>query len=421
MGKVSDKLTAGWMATGWSVSTGMPTSNAAGNHEADANAVSAEENEADVATVAAHNLTADNLLSKQVDAEDIKAADIHSAVDAPGMADAERDAVGLENLQGGDMDAKNVTLHANAEAAVAKAKADADAASAKAKADADAASAKAKADADAAVAKTKADADAKANADAERARKAIAAKERQDTEEREERERKEQVASSRSATARHKPTFAKLVSPSATPPPSPKVTPTMSDKAKTLVASIATTSISERVGSAFGVDAYVVKLVVMVWVLCFIMWGLMSELACTVLGFAYPMYQSFKALTGGQPAMVARWLRYWVTFAVLSICEIIFYPVLSQNRHHHLVRFVFIVWLFLPQTCGADKVYNWIVRPLMKVNSRRIDGYLSSTAVEVSDAVRSSAPLKATAVQGLAKVTTKAALATMQAASDKGN
>jgi len=207
-----------------------------------------------------------------------------------------------------------------------------------------------------------------------------------------------------------------------TPPGSPAMQRTMSEKATqkamSMVESLATVSISERVGNALGVDALVVKLLVIAWVIGFAMWGLMNELTCTALGYAYPMYESFKALAGGQPALVARWLRYWVTFAVLSLCESLFYYFLRQNQYHHLVRFFFIVWMFLPQTCGSDRVYNWTIRPLLRANRARIDRCIYSTTAEVSGAVRDS-KIKDKAVQGLAQVTTKAALATMQAGSDK--
>jgi len=107
-------------------------------------------------------------------------------------------------------------------------------------------------------------------------------------------------------------------------------------------------------------------------VLGFVMWGLTGELLCITLGCLYPMYASFRALDDGDPKQVSRWLIYWVVFAAYLLTDSMFHMLLCWIPFYSILRLVLIVWLFMP-TGGADCVYNWVLRPILRKYRESID------------------------------------------------
>lgn len=110
----------------------------------------------------------------------------------------------------------------------------------------------------------------------------------------------------------------------------------------------------------------------LLWLMCFIFWGFTGELVCSLVAFLYPTYASFKAVEdaahgiAGAEVNVDYWLRYWLTYAFSMLTEGVFYAFLSMVPFYHLIRLVYIVWLFFPATNGAQVVYAWGIAPLLR-------------------------------------------------------
>jgi len=134
-----------------------------------------------------------------------------------------------------------------------------------------------------------------------------------------------------------------------------------------------------------NVQPWVVGAAGSVWMFGFLFWGFTGEILCTALGLLYPMYASFKALEEGQEDEVNQWLTYFTTYAALILAESALYRVLLWVPLYHLLRIVFIVWLFLPSTRGASRVYSWAVAPLLRRYSPRIDSMLAKTAEDFQE------------------------------------
>jgi len=140
------------------------------------------------------------------------------------------------------------------------------------------------------------------------------------------------------------------------------------------------------IADKFGIQPWVVAAACISWTCGFLLWGFTGELVCTIVATLYPMYASFKALEDRESEKdeeVFRWLRYWTTYAALSLGELVSYRMLVWMPFYHLLRILVVIWLFLPATRGADKVYNWVVRPLLSRYSPRIDAALARSADEV--------------------------------------
>merc|ERR1712187_256874 len=120
--------------------------------------------------------------------------------------------------------------------------------------------------------------------------------------------------------------------------------------------------VSQWLGDKFGVTPIVVKIVVMAVCFCFTFFGYFSDVVFLVLGYGYPMYMSFCALAEGEPDLVTRWLRYWVVFAICQVCETCCYYLIYGNSYHHLLRFIFVLWLVSSQAHGSERFYTMVIR-----------------------------------------------------------
>lgn len=117
----------------------------------------------------------------------------------------------------------------------------------------------------------------------------------------------------------------------------------------------------------------------------FLFFGLGGALLCTVVGVAFPVYQSFKAVEAfatmddpdnglyNKAANMQFWLTYWIAFGILTTCEQFLYYIAVWFPFYYPMKIGFLLFLFMPQTRGADKVYRMLISPILKRNQARID------------------------------------------------
>jgi len=134
-----------------------------------------------------------------------------------------------------------------------------------------------------------------------------------------------------------------------------------------------------------GVQPCVIACLGVCWIAGFLLWGFTGEIVCMTAGLAYPMYASFKAVESEQHDELNQWLKYWTTYAALTLIESLFYRMLIWVPFYHLLRILIVLWLFLPSTRGADSIYSWVVGPVLRRYSPRIDAALARSAEDVRD------------------------------------
>lgn len=137
------------------------------------------------------------------------------------------------------------------------------------------------------------------------------------------------------------------------------------------------------IAEKLGVQPWVVGGVGSCWIAGFLLWGFTGELVCMIVGLLYPTYASFKALESGEGDEVMQWLRYWTTYSAISLAENVFYRMMVWLPFYHLLRILVVLWLFLPCSRGADRVYAWVVGPVLRRYSSKIDAALTRSAEEV--------------------------------------
>lgn len=80
-----------------------------------------------------------------------------------------------------------------------------------------------------------------------------------------------------------------------------------------------------------------------------------------------------KAVESKDLADDTQWLTYWCVFAVFALIDTVSEAVLSWFPIYWLAKFIFLVWLYLPSTKGAQKIYKMFLEPFMKKYSKKID------------------------------------------------
>lgn len=83
-----------------------------------------------------------------------------------------------------------------------------------------------------------------------------------------------------------------------------------------------------------------------------------------LVGFLYPSYMSFKSMDANN-GEDTQWLTYWVVFSFFSILEGMAGFIVNLIPFYYMTKTGFILWLYHPQTMGAQSIYASVIRPYM--------------------------------------------------------
>ncbi|CAM9268431.1 unnamed protein product, partial [Phaeothamnion confervicola] len=106
---------------------------------------------------------------------------------------------------------------------------------------------------------------------------------------------------------------------------------------------------------------YLVAGTLIVVALCLIS-GFGAYTICQLTGFLYPAYQSLKAIESAGKEDDTQWLTYWLTFATLNIIEALLSFITDAIPFYFVLKVFFLIWLFLPTTRGAEKMYKNVLK-----------------------------------------------------------
>ncbi|CAB3407487.1 unnamed protein product [Caenorhabditis bovis] len=117
----------------------------------------------------------------------------------------------------------------------------------------------------------------------------------------------------------------------------------------------------------------------------YLIFGHSAQLVCNFMGFVYPAYMSVKAIETSRKEDDTQWLTYWVVFAVLSVLEFFSVQIVSVFPVYWLFKSLFLLYLYLPATMGAAKLYHRFIQPFVAKHSSSIDSRLGRAADKVND------------------------------------
>ena len=105
-----------------------------------------------------------------------------------------------------------------------------------------------------------------------------------------------------------------------------------------------------------------------------LLWAVFGAgLLTNLVALAFPAYASFQAIESEGTEDDVQWLTYWIVYAVFSIPEA-FADILEEYfTFYYPLKLAFSVWLFAPNTRGAEFLYNKFIRKYLLANEKRID------------------------------------------------
>lgn len=106
-----------------------------------------------------------------------------------------------------------------------------------------------------------------------------------------------------------------------------------------------------------------------------------------LVGFAIPAYLSVQALESTSTTDDKQWLTYWISFATLTVIESLALNwVLYWVPRWFVFKTVGLVYLQLPSTRGAAKLYEHVIRPVFVQKKLSQANVQSSFATATSSA-----------------------------------
>ncbi|KAJ1973533.1 hypothetical protein H4R34_005043 [Dimargaris verticillata] len=111
---------------------------------------------------------------------------------------------------------------------------------------------------------------------------------------------------------------------------------------------------------------------------------LLGRLVCHAIGYVYPVYASYKVLKSQHStAELTHWLTYWMVMGLFVPLEFVADTFIFWLPFYNIFKVLLVAWLVLPQTKGANYVYDVLIKPWLVQNEEEIDRYLSRAHSEM--------------------------------------
>ena len=96
--------------------------------------------------------------------------------------------------------------------------------------------------------------------------------------------------------------------------------------------------------------------------LIFVIIGYLEKYITCIVGIVLPTYWSIKAIESNEPDDDKQWLTYWAVYAVFDFLDLFAGFILKIIPFYYILKLIFLIWCFMPNTQGALVVYNHIIK-----------------------------------------------------------
>ncbi|KAJ2770702.1 ER membrane protein DP1/Yop1 [Coemansia nantahalensis] len=99
--------------------------------------------------------------------------------------------------------------------------------------------------------------------------------------------------------------------------------------------------------------------------LVLVLFNIGAPLLVNLTGFGYAAYASMEAVESPGKEDDAQWLTYWVVFGLLNVVEYFTGFILYWVPFYYPIKLGFLMWLMLPATRGAERLYTTGLKPML--------------------------------------------------------
>ena len=96
--------------------------------------------------------------------------------------------------------------------------------------------------------------------------------------------------------------------------------------------------------------------------LIFVIIGYLEKYITCIVGIVLPTYWSIKAIESNEGDDDKQWLTYWAVYAVFDFLDLFAGFILKIIPFYYILKLIFLIWCFMPNTQGALMVYNHIIK-----------------------------------------------------------
>ncbi|OMO84303.1 TB2/DP1/HVA22-related protein [Corchorus olitorius] len=112
--------------------------------------------------------------------------------------------------------------------------------------------------------------------------------------------------------------------------------------------------------------------------------NVVTRAACCSVGVVIPVYSTFRAIERHDENERQKWLTYWAAYGSFTLVEVFSDKLLFWFPYYYHFKFAFLVWLQLPSTEGAKKIYNNHLRPFLLKHQARVDSLMGFARAEMA-------------------------------------
>ena len=107
--------------------------------------------------------------------------------------------------------------------------------------------------------------------------------------------------------------------------------------------------------------------------LLFTIIGFLDKYITCLVGILLPTFFSIKAIESKEEDDDKLWLTYWTIYAIFSFLDLFTGWILKIIPFYFIIKLVFLVWCFMPNTKGAVIIYDKIIKPFFLKNEGKFD------------------------------------------------
>ena len=107
--------------------------------------------------------------------------------------------------------------------------------------------------------------------------------------------------------------------------------------------------------------------------LLFVLIGYLEKYITCIVGIVLPTYWSIKAIESNEGDDDKQWLTYWAVYAVFDFLDLFVGFILKIIPFYYILKLVFLVWCFMPNTQGAIIIYDKIIKKYFIKYENKLD------------------------------------------------